>query len=313
MSQKNLKNRENFKERPANVDGGDCLGESFENDNSKELRKYNEMIKKLNGENVDTKDQNIKIEQGQVVEQKMYLERGDKSADIWKSFSKFRLKEGYMSGYIATRWYRAPEIVFEDNLYSKQIDIWGVGCILAELVNREPLFPGTSTENQIKIICDLVGGLKDGEIEQIFTCRTIERVRKLNLKKRISFKQIFDPKNLLLISFLKGCLTLNPAKRMTVDQALQHPYLYLFREQEKELNMQEPIVLYDTSKDDVPIIEARINEIANINLETQSNSFNSRRAKVSEGLNKLIQQNLIQVPDINAKQNNQTSNNFFNF
>jgi hypothetical protein len=64
MSQKNLKNRENFKERPANVDGGDCLGESFENDNSKELRKYNEMIKKLNGENVDTKDQNIKIEQG---------------------------------------------------------------------------------------------------------------------------------------------------------------------------------------------------------------------------------------------------------
>jgi hypothetical protein len=64
--------------------------------------------------------------------------------------------------------------------------------------------------------------------------------------------------------------------------------LYLFREQEKELNMQEPIVLYDTSKDDVPIIEARINEIANINLETQSNSFNSRRAKVSEGLNKLI-------------------------
>ena len=44
-------------------------------------------------------------------------------AELWDKICHYRLKEGSLSGYIATRWYRAPEIVFEDNLYSKEIDI----------------------------------------------------------------------------------------------------------------------------------------------------------------------------------------------
>jgi len=48
---------------------------------------------------------------------------------------------------VATRWYRAPEILLGSNNYSKSADMWSVGCILAELLLGKPFFPGTSTLN----------------------------------------------------------------------------------------------------------------------------------------------------------------------
>lgn len=48
----------------------------------------------------------------------------------------------HMSDYVATRWYRAPEIILAKEPYGKPVDMWAVGCILAELVGRRPIFPG---------------------------------------------------------------------------------------------------------------------------------------------------------------------------
>lgn len=52
-----------------------------------------------------------------------------------------------MTEYVATWWYWAPEIVLGSNKYSKAVDMWSVGCILAELVNGNALFPGKSSLN----------------------------------------------------------------------------------------------------------------------------------------------------------------------
>ena len=41
-----------------------------------------------------------------------------------------------------TRWYRAPEVILNASEYNKAIDIWSTGCIFAELIGRNPLFPG---------------------------------------------------------------------------------------------------------------------------------------------------------------------------
>ncbi len=49
---------------------------------------------------------------------------------------------GFMTEYVATRWYRAPEIMLTFKEYTKAIDVWSVGCILAEMLNSKPLFPG---------------------------------------------------------------------------------------------------------------------------------------------------------------------------
>jgi mitogen-activated protein kinase 1/3 len=47
-----------------------------------------------------------------------------------------------LTEYVITRWYRAPEVILCPSEYSKAVDIWSVGCIFAELLGRQPLFPG---------------------------------------------------------------------------------------------------------------------------------------------------------------------------
>lgn len=49
---------------------------------------------------------------------------------------------GFLTEYVATRWYRAPEIMLNSKGYSKAIDIWSVGCILGEMLSNRPIFPG---------------------------------------------------------------------------------------------------------------------------------------------------------------------------
>ena len=55
---------------------------------------------------------------------------------------------GFMTEYVATRWYRAPEIMLTFKEYTKAIDVWSVGCILAEMLSGKPLFPGKDCEYQ---------------------------------------------------------------------------------------------------------------------------------------------------------------------
>ena len=62
-----------------------------------------------------------------------------------------------MTEYVATRWYRAPEILLGSSQYTKAVDVWSIGCILGELVNGKAIFPGTSTLNQIERILQLLG------------------------------------------------------------------------------------------------------------------------------------------------------------
>lgn len=52
-----------------------------------------------------------------------------------------------LTDYVATRWYRAPEILLGSNKYTTGVDMWSLGCILAELIKGKPVFPGTSTLN----------------------------------------------------------------------------------------------------------------------------------------------------------------------
>jgi mitogen-activated protein kinase 15 len=64
-----------------------------------------------------------------------------------------------LTEYIATRWYRAPEIVLGSQRYTKAIDVWSVGCIMAEMIVGRALFPGKSTINQVEMVIELLGTL----------------------------------------------------------------------------------------------------------------------------------------------------------
>lgn len=62
-----------------------------------------------------------------------------------------------LTEYVATRWYRAPEILLGSQCYTKAVDMWSVGCILGEMINGKAIFPGTSTLNQIERVLEVIG------------------------------------------------------------------------------------------------------------------------------------------------------------
>ncbi|KAI5644983.1 protein kinase domain-containing protein [Phthorimaea operculella] len=72
-------------------------------------------------------------------------------------FGLARPTETEMTGYVATRWYRAPEIMLNWMHYNQTVDIWSVGCIMAELLTGRTLFPGTDHIHQLNLIMEVLG------------------------------------------------------------------------------------------------------------------------------------------------------------
>ena len=68
-----------------------------------------------------------------------------------------------LTDYVATRWYRSPELLLvSENLpYGKEVDIWAIGCIMGELMDGQPLFPGDSEVDQLFVIQKVLGPLPD--------------------------------------------------------------------------------------------------------------------------------------------------------
>lgn len=72
-----------------------------------------------------------------------------------------------MTGYVSTRYYRAPEIMLTWQKYDIEVDIWSAGCIFAEMLEGKPLFPGKDHVNQFSIITELLGTPPDDVIDTI--------------------------------------------------------------------------------------------------------------------------------------------------
>ena len=61
-------------------------------------------------------------------------------------------QEGCLTDYVATRWYRAPEILLGCKKYTTGVDLWSLGCILGEMLLERPLYPGNSTLDQVSYL-----------------------------------------------------------------------------------------------------------------------------------------------------------------
>uniref|UniRef100_A0A8D0KSU2 Mitogen-activated protein kinase 15 n=1 Tax=Strix occidentalis caurina TaxID=311401 RepID=A0A8D0KSU2_STROC len=152
-----------------------------------------------------------------------------------------------LTEYVATRWYRAPEILLSSQSYTKGVDMWSIGCILGELLLGKPLFPGTSTVNQMEQILRVIpapspeAGSKKKvslvNIGSLYRCF-------LTSRQRVTLEEILPSSTPLpALDLLKKLLVFNPNKRLTAEEALQHPYVKRFHCPAREPSLDYDVIL----------------------------------------------------------------------
>lgn len=134
-----------------------------------------------------------------------------------------------LTEYVVTRWYRAPQIICGADAYGGEVDVWSLGCILAEMLLRTPLFKGHSNMDQIKCIFKVLGTPSERESKWIRNAKITSWINRSKTEKG-SFEELFDEFDDDVVDLCKGLLTFDPAKRLTVKKALDHKYFSEIRE-----------------------------------------------------------------------------------
>ncbi|KAJ1530492.1 hypothetical protein ONE63_005390 [Megalurothrips usitatus] len=164
-------------------------------------------------------------------------------------FGLARPTENEMTGYVATRWYRAPEIMLNWMRYNQTVDIWSVGCIMAELLTGRTLFPGTDHIDHLTRVLVLSGTPSEETLAKITSQEARNYIQSLPPLKKKDFKDVFRGANPLAIDLLEKMLELDADKRITAEQALAHKYL----EQYADPSDEPTSASYDQSFEDMEI------------------------------------------------------------
>jgi len=197
-----------------------------------------------------------------------------------------------LTDYVATRWYRAPEILCGSTKYTKGVDIWSVGCILGELFIGKPLFPGTSTLNQLEKIIQLIGKPTDADIDAVESSFANTIISSVKDTKQINFAEKFHGVDKDAIDLLKKCLKFNPLERINAEEALQHPFVSKFHDPRSEPRCFEEITINmdDNTKYEVNDYRIKVFEMINSHRRTSSKTPFPKR-KLSNPNNRVASEN----------------------
>ncbi|XP_061689631.1 STKc_p38 domain-containing protein isoform X6 [Syngnathoides biaculeatus] len=154
-------------------------------------------------------------------------------------FGLARQTESEMTGYVVTRWYRAPEVIFNWMHYSQTVDVWSAACILAEMITGQVLFPGHDSIDQLKKILHLTGTPDSSLVGKMQSKDAQSYVQGLPALKKKNFKEVFPSmEENAAVSLLEGMLALDPDTRLTASQGLSHPFLAEYHDPESEPDSQ---------------------------------------------------------------------------
>lgn len=162
------------------------------------------------------------------------------NADCQLKICDFGLARGYsenpeennqfLTEYVATRWYRAPEIMLSYQGYTKAIDVWSTGCILAEFLGGKPIFKGKDYVDQLNQILRILGTPPDETLRRIGSKNVQDYIHQLGFIPKVPFSSLYPNVNPHSLDLLEKMLAFDPQKRITVDEALEHPYLSIWHD-----------------------------------------------------------------------------------
>ncbi|XP_069771266.1 mitogen-activated protein kinase 15 [Narcine bancroftii] len=176
-----------------------------------------------------------------------------------------------LTEYVATRWYRAPEILLASPRYTKGVDMWSIGCILAEMLLGKPLFPGSSSINQIERIMSVIPAPSSEDVQSISSDYGASVVQKTLTRPRTSIDELLPsttPQDAL--DLLNKLLVFNPDHRLSAEQALAHPYLSRFHNPSKEPRLDYDVILPVDDNTQLSVAEYR-NKLYQMILDRKTN------------------------------------------
>ncbi|XP_032995989.1 cyclin-dependent kinase-like 3 isoform X1 [Lacerta agilis] len=126
--------------------------------------------------------------------------------------------------YVATRWYRAPELVLKDTTYGKPVDIWALGCMIIEMATGNPYLPSSSDLDLLHKIVTKVGNLTP-HLQNIFIRSPVFSGMVLpEVQHPKSARKKYPKLSALLADMVHACLQMDPADRISSADLLQHDY-----------------------------------------------------------------------------------------
>ncbi|RNF04689.1 putative protein kinase, putative,mitogen-activated protein kinase [Trypanosoma conorhini] len=160
------------------------------------------------------------------------------------SLEKEQVARPVLTDYIMTRWYRPPEILLGSTRYTKGVDMWAVGCILAELILGRPIFPGRTTIKQLELIINVLGEPTPEDIastnSQFAETMMMRDIRRTNVT---TFAELLPKASPDALDLVQKLMRFNPNERLTAEQALEHPYVADFHKVQDEPSAPAPVTI----------------------------------------------------------------------
>ena len=195
-----------------------------------------------------------------------------------------------MTDYVATRWYRSPELLLSGGIYGPEVDYWAIGCIMGELADGNPMFPGENEVDQLDCIIKILGNLPEKLVNMyyenpIYNEKDLFKVKKPEtLEKR--YLGVLSP---TAIDFMKGLLEMDPDKRLNGDTVFKHKYFAIFMNNNK-----------DKEKNN------NVNMNSNLNNTNNNNTNNSNSNNIMELKNNLMPKPVVNKDEKKVKNENST-------
>jgi len=162
--------------------------------------------------------------------------------------------EDILTDYVATRWYRAPEILVGSDKYGIEVDMWSLGCIFGEMLAGKPVFNGTSTLNQIEKIVDKIGMPDEDTIAHMkspFAKSMIDNLPPAVGKKGPksyeeqlqAWATTYPDASADAVDIMTRLMQFDPTQRLTAREGLTHPYCVQFHDEQTETVATRPVAL----------------------------------------------------------------------